>query len=596
MKRKKFIIGLGAIALALGGAAFSLNLTNSIGTVVEATTDTSPVTYLPFNSTNFSCTTEENWSADSWVTERDGTFWSTRYVNGLDAYYDGNRDEKWIGTISSIEFIQTEDYIVFTFGGSKDYSQNYVSVMSGTEEVARVTNEGWFDTENLKYLAVNMAVRVVDASKYKGQTLHLELVDNTTSDYGMIMFGALHVNQTVDGVARLLRAHMETMNTSDADNLAAKQYVEALYKTNYGNETYYKTATSALTYFNDGFETADSLIDWHTDLNYTMKSDEGAYWPLYNKGILADDHYWDTDIPYNQTGNGHLDSWNFAPDEGAKYRIVSPSFVLSSDYISVKMGGEAAIIWIYADSEWTELSKNTKFKDGAYPITQGHRQATMTRYIIDVSAYKGKTVNIGLGEYRTGTGWGVSFFDELITNYSGSPSFPIDIVNQTITSTDTAVAPQGPGEYYGAILTEYVGTASTTVKSARAFLETYFSTCRVADNEFTYCDLATSSATAIGNIITAYDSLSSEVKAIVDASDDFSYSGGGYYITEIDTYTVGDSMTSMKYYYNSTSSAFNVSNMLTEDSTEVMLVLIVGAAVVALFATIFIIKRKRHAE
>lgn len=72
--------------------------------------------------------------------------------------------------------------------------------------------------------------------------------------------------------------------------------------------------------------------------------------------------------------------------------------------------------------------------------------------------------------------------------------------------------------------------------------------------------------------------------------------GGGYYITEIDTYTVGDSMTSMKYYYNSTSSAFNVSNMLTEDSTEVMLVLIVGAAVVALFATIFIIKRKRHAE
>lgn len=165
---------------------------------------------------------------------------------------------------------------------------------------------------------------------------------------------------------------------------------------------------------NGGFETGD-LTGW-TVSSGNIKTD-GA--------VVSAETFWGENIAYNQSGNYHFDGWGAQYAEADLYSLKSSAFTLSgSGFISFKMGGASAVIKVYkADGQQIAEYDNTEFAniEEVFPhIDEGSRLATMTTFVADLSSYLGEELYIEICDGKD-VGWGVAFFDEIVTYYETAP-------------------------------------------------------------------------------------------------------------------------------------------------------------------------------
>lgn len=164
---------------------------------------------------------------------------------------------------------------------------------------------------------------------------------------------------------------------------------------------------------NGGFETGD-LTGW-TVLTEGFDA---------SNAVINAQTYWDQELPYNQSGSYHLNGWNTGIPEEKGWAVRSSSFVLGgSGYISVKMGGNAAVTKVFL-SDGTQIGyyRNFRFRDVSFPyIAQGGAWCDMAAYVIDLSEYLGKELYLELHDEVITDGWANAFFDDVITYYETAP-------------------------------------------------------------------------------------------------------------------------------------------------------------------------------
>ena len=174
---------------------------------------------------------------------------------------------------------------------------------------------------------------------------------------------------------------------------------------------------------NGGFETGDFTgwilpEGWPTDENGNPK------------GLSSDKTYWAEEMPFNQAGEYHLDSWALMPEipEPEAWHITSSHFILGGvGYITVRMGGRTAAVKVFkADGTQIGLFRNRHFKDSGFPSVKkgvGGSWADIATFIIDLSEYIGEELYLELWDEESPGSWAVAFFDEVVTLYDEIPDY-----------------------------------------------------------------------------------------------------------------------------------------------------------------------------
>lgn len=165
---------------------------------------------------------------------------------------------------------------------------------------------------------------------------------------------------------------------------------------------------------NGGFETGN-LAGW-TPLTAGFNADTA---------VISAGTWWNEDMPYNQSGNYHLDGWNTGIEEKDTWAVRSSTFTLGgSGFISVKMAGRGAAVKVYtADGTMIGYYRQNRFSDHDFPyLKNGGSWADMGTYVMDLSAYIGQNLYIELCDEADG-GWGQAFFDDVITYYATAPDY-----------------------------------------------------------------------------------------------------------------------------------------------------------------------------
>lgn len=551
---------------------------------------TSSGNYIPFNTSNF--TASDGTDLSSWIKPRNEVYWSEqkRSFNALDPFYNGFDNESWTGTITSRTFSVDNPYITFTLGGDKSTNTNYVALCEGDAEIVKVYNN-YFDDPKL---ALNMALRFIEVPEnYRGSehSLTIKIVDNATGNFGGVTFGCLRINQTDVEVAKAISIHQNSLERvdfgSNTKNSDARTYTIDLYN----NQDEYATFRAiTLTDANESFEEDNAILNWAYDREYSVTSSSERFEIDFDNAISSESTYdWVEKMPFNKTGNKFFQGNKASTTETNKYRLISHSFTLSSDYISLKMAGRSATLQILdgdtLDTKAEFKNESIAFKDGgATNVVSGDsRLNTMARVYLDVSAYKGQKIAIAIADSDNNVSWGIAHFDEIITKYDSLPTLKLDKIEQAYDSN----------HFYGVVRNFYSGNADTTLGKTIAYLNSHYDTLRMNTNG-SLCSLLDS--TEVSALLTTYNSLDSEVKALVDSAEDYSYginAGDDYYNHEASICTVGETVNYLLTHSN-TSSGSNLIKINGEVQTNYTLIIVVlsSLAVVAI-AYIFFKKNKK---
>ncbi len=174
---------------------------------------------------------------------------------------------------------------------------------------------------------------------------------------------------------------------------------------------------------NGGFETGD-FTGWTLPEGWPVDENGNP------RGLSSDTTYWVEEMPFNQAGEYHLDSWTLMPEipEADPWHITSSHFILGGvGYITVRMGGRTAAVKVFkADGTQIGLFRNRHFKDSGFPSVKkgvGGSWADMATFIIDLSEYIGEELYLELWDEESPGSWAVAFFDEIITLYDEIPDY-----------------------------------------------------------------------------------------------------------------------------------------------------------------------------
>ena len=492
-----------------------------------------------------------------WNGNSDSNSWDSqeRSFNALDEFIDtihrANGGEGWRGAYRTPELVLKDNdhrYISFLFGGgSGDIFVNIFQVSGEAGSGDRISGirtafdgSGTFDDKEAKLnapISCNMVFKYFELPSeiQPGDRFLIYVRDGKTENYGGFTFGDVHINQTLEDVAKSFSAHKTQMKLNEYMSdwtRNANEYVLNYYAT----DDYYATVRAAeadLTSVDDDFEINNRLSKWAYDSqNSTYENGDLAV--IDYDGIYGDKEYkWggyfyenDGLMPLNKTGNKYLtgepndvDCNNCGLPESAKYRLISPEFTLSgTGLISAKIGGHYTALQLL-DSNYNVIAttgdSNPSFLDANMSniADSGARQCTMVRTYLDCREYLGQRVHVALADTQTGGGWNLSYFDEIVTKYTSLPNLKIDYFTQTSSKSDN--------KYNGYILDKYIYDAekayNSALKEAYDFLQTYFSTLRIPAYKFDY---AYATEDAKDDIYLAYLSLSDGAKEIVNSSDD----------------------------------------------------------------------------
>lgn len=573
--------------------------------------------YIPVNSTNFYCGDFSKNIGDL-ISARTDTFHDgMRSYNALDNFINtmAKVGEGETGWVRSKTWIHKGGYVSFLLGGSNNCFVNIFiepdGEKPGLDYVDHVRNDFYssrgdaFDddyrngVQGAFELSANMALHYYHIpDEYIGRELIVYIKDDATSYYGGVQFGNLRVNQTLDEVARTFAAHKQQIaldaQTSAQNNFSATYMLDTYYASS--DFSALETAAAALDNTDDGFEVY-GVSNWAYDRAFSTANVDCA-------SIVSDNDAknWAERMPANKTGNFYLNADTNGVAEDAKYRFISPEFTLSgSGFISAKLGGGTAVMSLInsagvelattriAKAEGTNIL-NKGFKDAsvANVMESGSRLNTMSRTYLDCSAYLGEKVRIILSDDRTGGNWGLAYFDEIVTKYSSVPTFKVDAIQQQWNNSPL---------YHGVVVDQYVGSAETDFKKAYDFVTRYYGLMRNTENGVSWCTVSQNAD--VQALLTEYDNLDANVKAIVSASMDYSFGASAtsenFWLSEVDlSYTIGQTMNYLPVGYNPSSS---FKGFITINNSNVSFVLITAIAIIVtslVAVSYFLIKKRKH--
>ena len=334
-------------------------------------------------------------------------WWNENITYSRDGdYHYGKYMPSATGVMRSTEFVLGgSGYISYKLGGCSDNSKAYIRFMVVRDgeavEVARYSNfKYWnyqfpFVPNGMRLL--NMVQYYADLSKYIGETMYIEVVDeNSSSDE----LGCI----TLDSV--------KTYWEKKPVWIDSESYLAA-YESDIMIESEYQIP-------NGGFETGD-LTGWILEGEKIGQVTNASGW-------------WAENLPYNKKGaylfSGIVDD-AAGVLEHYKGTLTSSAFTVGgSGYITFLLGGggnplECYISIIDAESG-EELARyaNRLFNDkGIGIINNGSNLANMILYKADLSEFMGRSVKIQVVDNAT-AGWGLITVDSFVTYYADASVVP----------------------------------------------------------------------------------------------------------------------------------------------------------------------------
>ena len=632
MKKKLLFSVLSLTATSLCALTFASSA-NEVDSPVKAEGESTLVREIVFNDQNFE-RTEGN--LDLFVGNRNhASFWGHRRFNAVGDFYNGEENEGQTGVLRTKgTFKQTTNYISFTLGGNPgdiNNPENYVELIkvSGETEqsIGKICNTYWNDPK-LCWNMITYVFEIDDA--HLNSDMYIKIVDNRTGGFGGVVFGNLYVNQTIADVGLQIARHRASVietNQFASGESNSWNYAAALYTfEKYANEEYYQKFTQNgydPTYVpNEDFEEQYGWeSDWYFDVSYSRFTDKLTEW--------ADSEYaWQTDFrahdassdwegediggnwtPYTREGN-RLFRGAQTMGESIRYRLNSNPFKLQHDYITVKMGGRVAELQLIDAVTFNVVAtlRNQAFEDGNLDqvYKKGTGLVTLSRHVWNISEFrKGTELNpnavyiLALADAEFGGNWGCALFDSV--TFTNNIGFKVDVVTQNGnhgTWFDRyAYASLGGSVDTSATLEAYnflhnignvtIGEETTVDLNGRGFYKTF----RNTENRATFCG-EYSSTDEYRAVLTAYNNLSNEAKAILANSEDFEYVSDVFTSDVAKTYTVADTMSFALGYDGYVSGVELYSNYLFESNSVAFTFIVITLLVVLSVSSFFLLKKR----
>nr|WP_286672279.1 GH32 C-terminal domain-containing protein [Cohnella hashimotonis] len=295
------------------------------------------------------------------------------------------------GRVRSSTFtLEGSGWITFMLGGGRHTDLDYIEIHNADTNavIARYGNTEWSDQNFPKVeqglRLANLVKYKADLSRYLGQNLYIDIVDQGTSDWGVLFADSFNTYQ----------------ETKPSEGIRADNLYDAGVKE----------------IENPGFETGD-MTGW------TVVAGD-AFGP---DSVSNEDTYWNEEIPYNQEGQYHLNGWKYAEDRTGKLR--STTFKLGgTGWVKFKLGGGKNTDLVHVDvydadtSELVARYGNTEFADVNFPhVDQGLRLANMVQYQADLRAFLGANLYFEIVDEAT-SDWGVVFADDFQTYLTSTPT------------------------------------------------------------------------------------------------------------------------------------------------------------------------------
>lgn len=316
------------------------------------------------------------------------TWWAEQIPYNQEGNYHLNGwkyNEAATGVLHSSTFeLGGSGWISFKLGGARNPNKAYINIVEADtgQVIARYGNSAFADVSfpnpDQGMRLANMEQYKADLSEHLGKKLFVEIVDNATSDWGLIFADAFFMHY--------LSEPTEGIVATDIKPDFKRYQID-----------------------NPGFETGD-LSGWTV-----VEGD--AFGP---NSVSDETTWWAEQIPYNQEGAYHLNGWK--SDEAASGLLRSSIFELGgTGWITFRLGGGKHTDQIYVnvvDADSGDLIArygNTEFSDFGFPDPeQGMRLANMELYKADLSKYIGSKLYLEIVDHGA-SDWGVIFADAFNT-------------------------------------------------------------------------------------------------------------------------------------------------------------------------------------
>ena len=568
MKKQFKILGVAGLMSVLAFGA--ITLTAKSNSLVSAKAD--PVTEITVDESFFvkhKALDAENWSegfdanAGYIIDNANQTYWNEGYsYQAMGKFFDGcswgeGGREGWTGRLLSQSWTQSTQYIYFTWGCANDSNRGSGAAVKLIMHVQHGEDTFAWDVYNDTFSGIAMVYRYFEIPSatfdtFNGEdfTMWIEFYDGRGTDYGAHTFGWLHVNQTWEGVMSGARTYYDALRTPMQENI---------YNHFRGNLPLICALDDVLT---EDFETQAGF-----ESNFSYDNDYGNKdWMdgRHPGSVIAtsDCRGEGTNMPYNKTDNGLFRGWyddgvgGYVASDVPTYRFVSRPFVLKgTGLVSIKMGGRGASFHVLdfvtgdelafidvdaADRTHKAFKTNTGVENEQKNIAlSGFNTVTMVRHYINLDQYLGRVLRVAIADVHD-SNWAAAYFDELVTRYTTYPQFKVDSVAQTVDEkttyshyqdifvNSTSYAHDKNGILYtGSSINAHMNAAEnwhvdeSAAKKAYDLLVYYYDTFRTAGTGFSRCDV---NAT---ELLSRYNALSEEAKAIVNAAQDFDCSNKG---------------------------------------------------------------------
>ena len=506
---------------------------------------------------HFALKDEKYWPTYSGYSGEDGESYNYPFY-AQDAFFRGEAKEGWQGTLTSRTWKQHEQFIYFQIGGAKNFETSqpdpvHLNIHYGNKSSSFYNNTFMGNPMMFRYFKIPDADYAELLENSDDFDMYIEIVDYQFEGYGFANFGFLHVNQTEEEVENAMRLFINNLERdSRPSQIRIRKDILGHF---YANDSLKALFLKESANINEDFESNELFLNhWYFDWSYF----NGANWGLrFDKAIGFDSARPgdDTKLPFNKTGNGFFRGWfeneelgGFVGGDNSIYRFISRPFILSgTGLVSIKMAGTASLHVIDTETRqdlvWADLLTydNDESKGLVNLATSDFNTVTMVRHIINLEAYLGRNIQLAIADVSDG-GWSALYVDELNTNYSSYPGFKVDTFTQTNTSGtfncyrtdkyinskvfDGETNPSGlkyvlEAEINKANDNEIINHVDNSpIKDAYNFLQNYYSLLRSPNNEFSYDRASDENKTLLVN---AYNALSNDAQAIVDASKDIEY-------------------------------------------------------------------------